>query len=408
MEKRRVGCNGESVAKFQGAWSGVRPGGARALIFLLVGVMLALAPAAPAVWSNGRGAATIPPREGAPIDERAFWRMVSDFSEEDGRFHSDNLVSNEREYQVVIPQLKVNVGVGRAYLGVGPDQNFAYIAALQPSVAFIVDIRRQNALLHLLYKAVFEDSETREEFLARLFSRPKPSGLDRRATAGELLAAFDRLAPDPKLHERNHRDVLKRLVDKHRFVLGAEDLRLLRYVHDAFYQTGPDISYAYPTPAAQRFPSWGDLVLATDGEGINHGYIGSDEIYQVLRRFQLENRLIPVVGDFAGDKALPSVAAYLQARGLKVGAFYTSNVEFYLYQTERWRTFFGHVGLLPVDQASQFIRSSFGTSGYGYGNFGGYQRMVVSRTLLDSISGLVNAFRDSRVETYEQLLDRSR
>jgi len=385
------------------------PGGRRALALLLAGLLAALAPAAPSFWAEPLGAFTpVAGEGGGRIDGRSFWRMVSDFSEEDGRFHSDNLVSNEREYQVVIPELKSTVGEGRAYVGVGPDQNFAYIGALRPSVAFIVDIRRQNALLHLLYKATFELAEDREEFLSRLFSRKKPGGLDRRATAGELLAAFEGVVPDAKLHERNHRAVLKQLVEKHRFVLGAEDLRVLRYVHDAFFQTGPDISYSYPTPAGQRFPSWGDLVRATDLAGTNHGYLGSEETYQFLRKFQLENRLIPIVGDFAGEKALPSVASYLRALDTTVGAFYTSNVEFYLFQTERWRTFFSHVGQLPLDQRSTFIRSSFGTSGYGYGNYGGYQRMVVSRTLLDSIPDLVGAFRDARLQTYDQVLDRSR
>ena len=385
------------------------PGGGRALALLLAGLLGALAPAAPGFWAEPLGASPAGTDEGVGrIDERSFWRMVSDFSEEDGRFHSDNLVSNEREYQVVIPELKNSITGGRAYIGVGPDQNFAYIAALRPSVAFIVDIRRQNALLHLLYKATFELSDDRTEFVSRLFSRKKPGGVDRNATAGQLLAAFETVTPDAKLHEKHHRAVLKQLVEKHRFVLSAEDLRLLRYVHDAFFQTGPDISYSYPTPAGQRFPSWGDLVQATDGAGTNHGYLGSEESYQVLRKFQLENRLIPIVGDFAGEKALPSVATYLQALDTRVGAFYTSNVEFYLFQTERWRTFFSHVGLMPLDERSTIIRSSFGTSGYGYGNYGGYQRMVVSRTLLDSIPSLVGAFRDARIHTYDQVLERSR
>jgi len=379
------------------------------MVLLLAGLLAALVPAAPGLWIESLGAVAPAIDEGlGRIDGRSFWRMVSDFSEEDGRFHSDNLVSNEREYQVVIPELKSNVSDGRAYIGVGPDQNFAYIAALRPSVAFIIDIRRQNALLHLLYKATFELSEDRAEFVSRLFSRPKPDGIDRRASAKELLAAYERVSPDPKLHEKHHRAVLRSLVEKHRFVLGAEDLRLLRYVHDAFFYTGPDISYSYPTPAGQRFPSWSDLVQATDLSGTNHGYLGADETYKLVRKFQMENRLVPIVGDFAGDKALPSVAGYLRDLHATVGAFYTSNVEFYLFQTERWRTFFSHVGAMPLDQQSTFIRSSFGTSGYGYGNYGGYQRMVVSRTLLDSIPSLVDAFRDARIQTYEQVLERSR
>ena len=42
------------------------------------------------------------------------------------------------------------------YIGVGPEQNFSYIARLRPTIAFIVDIRLENRNLHLLHKAVIE------------------------------------------------------------------------------------------------------------------------------------------------------------------------------------------------------------------------------------------------------------
>ena len=62
------------------------------------------------------------------------------------------------------------------YLGVGPEQNFTYIVALRPKLAFIVDIRRGNMNEHLLYKAFIELSADRADFLSRLFARPRPAG----------------------------------------------------------------------------------------------------------------------------------------------------------------------------------------------------------------------------------------
>src|SRR5712691_10042533 len=115
------------------------------------------------------------------ISDRDFWTLVSDFSENGGFFRSDNFISNETTFQYVIPDLHKKTKPGGVYLGVGPDQNFTYIAALQPKVAFITDIRRQNLLEHLLYKAVFELSNNRAEFLSKLFSRPMP-GLPERVT----------------------------------------------------------------------------------------------------------------------------------------------------------------------------------------------------------------------------------
>ena len=61
-------------------------------------------------------------------------------------------------------------------MGVGPEQNFTYIAVTRPAIAFIVDIRRGNLDLHLMYKALFELSADRADFVSRLFSRKRPAG----------------------------------------------------------------------------------------------------------------------------------------------------------------------------------------------------------------------------------------
>src|SRR5262245_57920843 len=71
-----------------------------------------------------------------------FWRIVTDFSEAGGSFRYENFVSNEANYQVVIPEIKRMTRPGGVYLGVAPEQNFTYIAAIQPKVAFVFDIRR--------------------------------------------------------------------------------------------------------------------------------------------------------------------------------------------------------------------------------------------------------------------------
>ena len=78
------------------------------------------------------------------------------------------------------------------YLGVGPEQNFTYIVALQPKMAFIFDIRRGNMIEHLMYKALFEISTDRADFLSKLFSRPRPAGLDTRVDAAAALRGVRR------------------------------------------------------------------------------------------------------------------------------------------------------------------------------------------------------------------------
>src|SRR5262249_9425577 len=122
------------------------------------------------------------PRE---LDSRGFWRMVNDFSEEGGYFRFQ-FTSNEREFPAVIPHLENAVKPEGIYLGVGPEQNFTYIAATQPKVAFIFDIRRENMIEHLIYKALFELSANRAEFVSRLFSRRPTAELNVASSARAL------------------------------------------------------------------------------------------------------------------------------------------------------------------------------------------------------------------------------
>src|SRR3954470_4200239 len=114
-----------------------------------------------------------------PAVAYGFARQVRELSEPGGSFDTDNLISNERSYLHVIPALKrATPSGGGAYVGVGPDQNFSYIAAARPNIAFIIDVRRDNLLLQLLCKALFSLSRTRVEYLAQLCGRPVPVGLE--------------------------------------------------------------------------------------------------------------------------------------------------------------------------------------------------------------------------------------
>src|SRR2546427_10055942 len=130
------------------------------------------------------------------LTDDAFWTIMTGFSEEGGYFRFENFLSNELGFQTVIPALKEMAKPGGVYLGVGPEQNFTYIAALQPKIAFIIDIRRQNMIEHLMYKALFDMSADRADFVSRLFSRKRPSGLGKDTTAAELFRAYETAPAD--------------------------------------------------------------------------------------------------------------------------------------------------------------------------------------------------------------------
>ncbi len=351
-----------------------------------------------AVATTGR--AQLPAR----IPDGEFNRLFAELSEPNGSWRSDNILSNEASFQQAIPALVARTSPGGVYLGVGPEQNFTYIAALRPRLAFVFDIRRGNALELLLYKALFEMSPTRADFVSRLFSRPRPPGLDTSATAAVLFAAYERVPHDSALYTATLAAVYDRLVRTHGVSLSGDDRRGIAYVFDAFFAQGPNMDYntmGGPGTGYRRFgrgwrPTYADLMTAADARGVAHGYLASEANYRFVRDMQLENRIVPVVGDFAGPKALRAVGAYLRAHGATVTAFYTSNVEQYLFvQGDDWRRFYANVAALPLDSTSTFVRAVFrsGMPGLSVGPGG-------SITVWSSMPATVTAYQAGRLATY--------
>jgi len=299
----------------------------------------------------------------ARLTDHEFWTLVSDLSEPGGSFRSDNLLSNELRLQYVIPDLLRTVPRGRAYIGVGPEQNFTYIAAVQPSIAFIVDIRRGNLQLHLMYKALFELSANRADFVSRLFSRQQPAGVGASSTPLELFDAYSNVESSEVLYERNLKAIDTQLVDQHGFALSADDLKGIANVFHAFYAFGPGINYSSSengTASGGYRPTYADLMVATDGSGSARSYLASEEAFAIVKALQTRNLVVPVVGDFAGSKAVRAIGTYLKRRDATVSAFYVSNVEQYLRLERVWGSFCSNAARLPVDEDSLFIRAGRG------------------------------------------------
>jgi hypothetical protein len=128
-------------------------------------------------------ASTLPAR----LTDAEFWSLVETMSEPDGSFQSNNLVSNEDTFQFVIPDLRRVVKPGGVYVGVGPDQNFTFIANLKPGIVFIPDIRRGNLHMHLMYKVLMEASADRADFPGKVVLAQAPRGPDGGDAAGQAV-----------------------------------------------------------------------------------------------------------------------------------------------------------------------------------------------------------------------------
>src|SRR5262245_4332062 len=347
------------------------------------------------LWPSARA---LPDR----LTDQEYWNMVVSFSEPGGTFQSngavrsDNLVSNEASFQHVIPALQHERGSG-AYLGVGPEQNLTYITALKPPLAFIVDIRRGNMLLHLLYKALIELSDDRIAFLSRLFSRARPAGLTLDASAAELLDAFRTEPRSETQFTATLQAVLERLARTHGFALSKGDGETIESALSWFSEGGPDTRW--DSSGARWIPSYAELMTATDREGREHGFLSSEERYGVLRQYESVTRIVALVGDFAGRKTLRAVGRYLKKHRATVGAFYTSNVESYLFRGLAWRTFYENVSALPIDEHSLFVRTHFMGVGFSRG-----QPDYETSTVLDPIQSVQSAFDNGRIRSYGDLL----
>jgi len=346
----------------------------------------------------------------ARLTDSVFWSLVTTTSEPGGYFRSDNFVSNETSYQWVIPELLRTTKTGGVYLGVGPDQNFTYLVALHPKIAFIFDIRRQNMLTHLMYKALLEQSSDRADFLSRLFSRPRPPHLDTASAPESLFVAYQLVPPDSAAYRRNIASILDHLSKKHHFALSDDDTASIAHVYRSFVAYGPDITYNSNQGRSGygRMPSYAQLQIETDSAGLHRSYMANEANFRVLKQLETDNLVVPLVGDFAGPTAIRAVGTYLRDHHAGVSAFYLSNVEQYLFQQgDDWRHFFDNVGELPLDSNSTFIRSVFDGAVYyrGAPPFGGYMR---ARQMLASMLAQVTAFRAGKLMTYSDVIETSR
>jgi hypothetical protein len=333
------------------------------------------------------------------ISDPEFWQLITEFSEFGGTF-PQQYMSNEDSAQFVIPGLKDSTKQGGAYLGVGLEQNFTYIAAIQPKIAFVIDIRRDNMIEHLMYKALFELSPDRADFISRLFSRKRPPGLTADSSVKALFDAYQMVEADPRLYDQTLSAIINQLVNEHRFALSEADREAVGRILNAFRAKSPSTLRGQGDATN---PTYSQLMVATDLTGHNHSYLADEKTFKALQEFEKQNLLVPLVGDFAGNRAIASAGRYLKDRNAVVDVFYLSNVERYLFeQGDDAKRFYANVATLPLGPSSVFIRSV--TSDIS-------QRLGIPipdgatkwRSFLSPISDNLNAFNSGRIQTYADI-----
>jgi hypothetical protein len=326
----------------------------------------ALIPAVLAVASLGASCTreARPPTPAAPATdlEIQLAPLSAALSEPSGYFDTDNLISNETSYLQVADQLADSAPKGGVYVGVGPDQNFSYIARLRPRYAFILDIRRQNMLQHLLFAALLAQANDPYGYLCLLFSRACPTSTPEGARAGVegLLHALEAEKPSEAAFVANLQAAYQHIENGLKFPLRAQDRTDIRNIYRAFFEEQAEIRFrTFGRTSGTYHPTYRTLLGARSPSGRFGSFLASREDYDFVRDLSRAQRIVPVVGDFAGPQALRGIGAWVREHGLTVSAFYTSNVEFYLVRDRSFPRFVANVRELPSGADSVLIRACF-------------------------------------------------
>ena len=259
-------------------------------------------------------------------------------------------------------------------------------------MAFVVDIRRGNLLLHLTYKALIEVARDRTDFMSRVFARQAPAGVGFRSTARALFDAFGSVPVSSELAATTLHEIFDRLEHTHGFPLSDDDRRGITEVYRSLYTGGPNVRGDFG--GGRWIPSYAELMAQTDLHGYDHSFMESEANFRILKEYESNNLIVPLVGDFAGPKTIRAVGRYVKDHHATVTTFYTSNVEEYLFRA-RARQPFSRTFNASLNQDSTFIRAFFTHTDAGL------------RSLLDPMRPCLAAVA-RKVRTYTDLISRSK
>ncbi|RUL85626.1 LIC_10091 family protein [Tautonia sociabilis] len=286
-----------------------------------------------------------------PGRDISFGALIEALSEPESGPHADNFLSNEDSFPRVSGELERRAPAGGVYLGVGPDQNFSYIARCRPALSILLDHRRRNLRLHLLHKAFFMLSGDRISYLTRLTAR-RPGPMPENPTADRLVEAFGEARFDEDLLGRTRAEVVALL--RPLGILGEEEWDDLATIQARIAGPGLDARFL----ALPIYPTFGQLIRTPDRDGRPAHLLAREESYRAVRDAQRADLVVPIVADFAGEVALPRLAGWLRRRGMSVSVVYVSDVEFFLIRAGRFDAYVANLDRLPRSEDALIVRSS--------------------------------------------------
>lgn len=326
-----------------------------------------------------------------PSRDVSFAQIIRQLSAPESGPAADNLISNEDAFPRICGEIQERVPKEGVYLGVGPDQNLTYIAHCRPCIAFILDHRRRNLLLHLVHKALFALSADRVSYLARLTAR-SPHSLKPDASADNLFAAFESLPMDKARLKETIADVIKVLQPLD--MIQESEWPALATIQAKL--AGPGMHARFL--ALPIYPTFGSFIRATDRQGRPAHFLSSENLYNCVRDTEVGDRVLPFTGDFADSVAIPRLARWLHERRLMISLFYISDVEFFLLRAGRFNMYVDNLVKLPWSPNAHIARTSTREIHSSARLTGDH-----STTILQPIAQFLDAAQAGRIRTADDL-----
>ena len=167
---------------------------------------------------------------------------------------------------------------------------------------FIPDIRRGNLHMHLMYKALMEQSADRAEFLAQVVLAQAAAGLTATTPPDKLFGAFADVPAVQGLFDETRQLIRDSLKKRARVRADRSDDAGIDFILGNFFTAGPFLQYSSAPVGRTRYPSFAELQMATDATGLARAYLATEDNYRAVRDLQRRNLIVPLVADFAGPK----------------------------------------------------------------------------------------------------------
>lgn len=306
-----------------------------------------------------------------------------------------NLVSNELGFQNVIPYFQQNIEVHGIYIGVGPDQNFTYISSTRPAFAFIIDIRKENQLLHYLFKACFELASSSQEYLSLLFSKPL---VNRLSSLRDIVYNFSKIEGDRNIFDKNW-ILLSQIIQKYREGVSKIEMEKIHSIYNNYFEyhlmlrTRDDAESWQGWP----YPTYKDYLLTTDPFGHCWNFLNDESSFLWLKNMQIKNRIVPIIGDLTGKKALKAIADFAVQRGKKISTVYVSNSEKYIFNNHLFNQYMINITHLPIAERSLLIRAVANRPEQLHPEF--REGQIVS-SVAQRIKSFIQLYKNSQYNTY--------